>query len=97
MAVRRPFKLFCVGVTVAFITIFARCVYRIAEMVGGWANPIMRDEAGFIVMEGFMIIIAVSSLAIFHPGWCFPQLFTKANTKVESVEKTRLGSESESA
>lgn len=52
MAARRPFKLFCIGVTVAFAAIFARCVYRIAEMVGGWANHIMRDEAGFIVMEG---------------------------------------------
>ncbi|ESZ91988.1 hypothetical protein SBOR_7645 [Sclerotinia borealis F-4128] len=52
MAAQRPFKLFCIGVTVAFATIFTRCVYRIAEMVGGWANPIMRDEAGFVVMEG---------------------------------------------
>lgn len=51
-AVQAPFKLFCIGITVAFVTIFARCVYRIAEMVKGWANPIMRDEVGFIVMEG---------------------------------------------
>lgn len=46
------FKGFLISVTLAFFTIFARCVYRIAEMVGGWANPIMRDEAGFIFMEG---------------------------------------------
>ncbi|KAM0144743.1 hypothetical protein ACHAP3_000776 [Botrytis cinerea] len=94
MAAKRPFKLFCVGISVAFVTIFARCVYRIAEMVQGWANPIMRDEAGFIVMEGFMIVIAVSSLAIFHPGWCFPQLSKGANPKGDVVEKAMLRSKS---
>ncbi|KAB8300073.1 hypothetical protein EYC80_000306 [Monilinia laxa] len=92
MTAKRPFKLFCIGINVAFITIFARCVYRIVEMVGGWVNPIMRDVAGFIVMEGFMIVIAVSSLAIFHPGWCFPQLARKTSVKV--VEKTWSPSES---
>jgi hypothetical protein len=52
LAKKLSFRCFVGGVTVAFITIFCRCVYRIAEMVGGWANPIMRDEAGFVVMEG---------------------------------------------
>ncbi|KUJ19710.1 RTA1-domain-containing protein [Mollisia scopiformis] len=70
---RRSFKGFLVAVAVAFITVFLRCVYRIAEMVGGWANPIMRDETGFVIMEGFMILIAASVLTLFHPGFCFSQ------------------------
>lgn len=49
---RSSFKGFLIAVAVAFVTIFCRCVYRIAEMVGGWANPIMRDETGFVIMEG---------------------------------------------
>lgn len=48
----RSFRLFLIAVTVAFFTIFCRCVYRIAEMVGGWGNSIMRDETGFVIMEG---------------------------------------------
>ena len=44
------------AVAVAFVTVFLRCVYRIAEMVGGWANPIMRDEIGFDIMEGMYVI-----------------------------------------
>lgn len=55
LAQKLSFRYFVGGVTVAFITIFCRCVYRIAEMVGGWANPIMRDEKGFIVMEGLYV------------------------------------------
>ena len=46
------FKLFFASITIAFLTTFTRCVYRIAEMAGGWANDIMQDEAGFIVLDG---------------------------------------------
>jgi hypothetical protein len=46
------FRLFLAALATAFLAIFTRCIYRIAEMVGGWANPIMRDEAGFIALEG---------------------------------------------
>ena len=52
VASKTSFKLFAAGVVVAFLTIFCRCVYRIAEMVGGWANPIMRDQVGFVIAEG---------------------------------------------
>ncbi len=103
------FRAFLVAVAVAFVTVFARCVYRIAEMVGGWANPIMRNEIGFDIMEGVyvlrirnldeentdkvssMIVIAVLSLTIFHPGFCFEQLAgrqrRKATLEVESFEE----------
>lgn len=46
------FRLFALGVVVAWFTIFIRCVYRIIEMAGGWRNDIMQNEAGFIVLEG---------------------------------------------
>ena len=49
---KRRFRGFVGAVGVAFVTVFLRCIYRIAEMVGGWANPIMRDEVGFDIMEG---------------------------------------------
>ena len=45
------FKLFVGGLFISFITIFTRCVYRITEMVGGWRNPIMQNEAEFVVLD----------------------------------------------
>lgn len=45
------FKLFLGGFSLAFLTIFIRCVYRIAEMAGGWRNPIMQSEIDFIVLD----------------------------------------------
>jgi len=87
---QRKFRMFLVAVAVAFVTVFLRCVYRIAEMVGGWANPIMRDEIGFDIMEGIMIVIAVFALTICHPGFCFPQLAGQsrknASPELESID-----------
>jgi hypothetical protein len=46
------FKLFVGSVLVAFTAIFIRCVFRIAEMAGGWGNEIMQNEVDFIVLDG---------------------------------------------
>jgi uncharacterized membrane protein len=56
------FRGFLVALAVAFVTVFLRCLYRIAEMAGGWANPIMRDEIGFDIMEGMYVFPFPSSL-----------------------------------
>jgi RTA1 like protein len=49
------FRGFLAALAVAFATVFLRCVYRVAEMVGGWGNTIMRDEIGFDIMEGMCV------------------------------------------
>ena len=68
------FKLFTGGLFLAYLTIFTRCVFRIAEMANGWGNSIMQDEATFIVLDGVMITIATLCLTVFHPGLVFPEM-----------------------
>lgn len=46
------FKNFLVGFVVAYLTILIRCIYRIAEMSGGWRNPIMQSQVLFMVLDG---------------------------------------------
>ncbi len=46
------FRLFAIGLVTAYLTITVRCIYRIAELAGGWGNDIMQNEAEFIVLEG---------------------------------------------
>ncbi|KAL6248714.1 hypothetical protein RBB50_003776 [Rhinocladiella similis] len=87
------FRLFALGVVVAWFTIFIRCVYRIIEMAGGWRNDIMQNEAGFIVLEGVMIVIATACQTIFHPGFCFPRLSSKWNQEYNQVETTKTSQE----
>ena len=88
------FKLFASSIVLAYLVIFTRCVYRIAEMANGWANPIMQDETDFIVLDGVMITIASLCLTIFHPGIFFKPMTTyKANKK---AGKAAFPSEKES-
>jgi len=47
------FRIFAVALLIAYLTIFIRCVYRIAEMAGGWRNPIMQDQPLFIGVDSW--------------------------------------------
>ncbi|KAK3689698.1 RTA1 like protein-domain-containing protein [Podospora appendiculata] len=66
------FRLFLGALGGAYVLFLIRCVYRIAEMAGGWGNHIMRDEPSFIVLESFMVLIGSGLLAGFPPGVFFP-------------------------
>lgn len=45
------FKLFLTGTSVAFLCIFIRCCYRVAELYHGWGSKIMRKEVDFIILD----------------------------------------------
>lgn len=47
----KRFGWFVKAASVAFACVLVRCCYRVVEMAGGWANPIMRDETSFIVLD----------------------------------------------
>ncbi|KAF1960636.1 sphingoid long-chain base transporter RSB1 [Byssothecium circinans] len=70
----RKFHLFALGVFIAYLTIFVRCVYRIPELQDGWGGKLMRKEPDFIGFEGIMIMFAVLAQTIFHPGHYFPAM-----------------------
>lgn len=77
----KKFQMFAGAIFFAFLTIFTRCVFRIAEMANGWANPIMQDETDFIVLDGVMCSIAALCLTIFHPGIFFKPMTTYKRDK----------------
>ena len=60
------FKLFLASIFTAYTVIFIRCVYRIAEMAGGWKNEIMQNEVEFIVLDGVSVFLFFSFLS--HDG-----------------------------
>jgi hypothetical protein len=55
----------------AIILIFIRSVYRVVELEGGYQGSIAGIEVAFMILEGPMVILAVSALAVFHPGFAF--------------------------
>lgn len=58
----------------AYVCVQIRCIYRVAEMAGGWGNEIMQDEPSFAVLDSFMMLICVYFLSCFPPGIFFPQM-----------------------
>lgn len=93
MIADRKFRLFVAGILIAFLGIFTRCVYRIPELTGGWRSELMRNEPEFIALEGVMITIAVFTLTVFHPGYCFPALgntFAKKGKNADVSESSSI-------
>ncbi|KAI0013014.1 RTA1-domain-containing protein [Xylariaceae sp. FL0662B] len=90
----RRFRAFGCAVAGAYAGILIRCIYRIAEMAGGWGNPIMQDEPSFIVLEGFMILIPVVLLTAFPPGFLFPAM---AEREAQRFRRTKTKTDTETA
>ncbi|KAI1484497.1 RTA1 like protein-domain-containing protein, partial [Biscogniauxia mediterranea] len=76
VAVRRSwgFRGFAAALAVSAGCVFARCVYRVFEMSGGYGGPLMARQDLFVVFEGGMISVAVLALNVFHPALCFDRL-----------------------
>jgi len=70
-----PAMLTLLGLSVATVFIFVRCVYRVAELWEGFGGHLANHEASFMVFEGPMVILAVASLTWFHPGRVFGNLW----------------------
>ena len=67
------FKIFAGFLTLAFVTIFTRCCYRVYELSEGYssASEALRDQPLFNALELAMIVIAAYALIVAHPGPVF--------------------------
>ncbi|KAK0625111.1 RTA1 like protein-domain-containing protein [Bombardia bombarda] len=85
------FRMFLYAMMGAYSAFLVRCVYRIAEMAGGWGNHIMQDEPSFVVLESFMVLIGSGLLAAFAPGVFFPQMGRLYAKKVAAEKGSEEG------
>lgn len=94
----KKFRTFGYAVLGAYICVQIRCIYRVAEMAGGWGNEIMQDEPSFAVLDSFMMLICVYLLSCFPPGIFFPQMAggsKSARTKAGGPESAGEESQAE--
>ncbi|KAL8921491.1 MAG: hypothetical protein Q9172_003996 [Xanthocarpia lactea] len=89
------FQMFSAGLVTAYLTITIRCIYRIAELAGGWKNDIMQNEVEFIVLEGVVLVIAVLCQTAFHPGYCFPPMQMKNRVAPKGITGLKDNSDAE--
>ena len=73
----RKFRIYAVSLPIIYLAVLIRCVYRIAEMAGGWQNPLMQDEIIFLVLDSTMVAVATILQTFAHPGLCFPEFGKK--------------------
>ncbi|CZT50930.1 related to phospholipid-translocating ATPase [Rhynchosporium secalis] len=79
----RAFQFYMSSFIIAFLAILTRCIYRIPEMAGGWKNHLMRDEIGFMILDGAMIAIACILMTVAFPGIYFPGMAGQSKAKKE--------------
>ncbi|EGZ67650.1 RTA1-domain-containing protein [Neurospora tetrasperma FGSC 2509] len=86
-------RMFLWAMAGGYATLLIRCIYRIAEMAGGWGNEIMQDEPSFVVLESFMVLIACVLFTAFAPGWWFPWMShsEKVNPGLRAERAAREG------
>ncbi|GME81675.1 unnamed protein product [Ambrosiozyma monospora] len=59
------------SILAAILLIYIRSIYRVAEMANGWGSDIMHNETLFLVLDGFLCVLAIVLLTVFYPGFAF--------------------------
>ncbi|KAJ7065720.1 RTA1 like protein-domain-containing protein [Mycena amicta] len=73
------------------VVLFIRSVYRIIELAGGWNGRIIHTQVYFDVLDGGMIVLAIFTWNLVHPGMFLPSPKQVGETKgldMESRETT---------
>ncbi|KAJ4390645.1 hypothetical protein N0V93_004243 [Gnomoniopsis smithogilvyi] len=87
----RRFRIFRFTTMVAYAAVQIRCIYRIVEFAGGWGNHIMQDQASFVVLDSFLMLICVFLLACFPPD-IFVRVRSSTAGGDSSAEETKASS-----
>ncbi|KAJ7691544.1 RTA1 like protein-domain-containing protein [Mycena rosella] len=56
------------ALTFSTLVLFIRSIYRIIELAGGWHGRVLHTEVYFNVLDGGMVVLAIVSLNLAHPG-----------------------------
>ncbi|KAF5647011.1 RTA [Fusarium tjaetaba] len=89
------FNLFLSCLTIATVTILIRTSYRVAELSAGYHSALAENETAFMLLEGMMIVIATSALAIGHPGPSFQGRYQDADFQLKKEDHAEEASKSD--
>lgn len=84
------FRGFLGAIAFATVLIFARCVYRVAELSEGYSGHLAKTQGYFIALEGSVVVAAVWALNINHPAFCDQDVFNveEEQTLIAKSEST---------
>jgi uncharacterized ion transporter superfamily protein YfcC len=61
-------KLMLYAILFIMLLLFIRSIYRTAELADGWNGRIISTEVYFNVLDGAMVVLAIITLNVAHPG-----------------------------
>ncbi len=64
---------------VSTVAILVRSCFRVAELSAGFHGALANNETTFMVLDGVMIIAAITVLTVLHPGVAFQGHWAAAN------------------
>ncbi|KAJ7121625.1 RTA1-domain-containing protein [Mycena epipterygia] len=64
-------KLMIYALAFSTAALFIRSIYHIIELSKGWHGPVIQTQVYFNVLDGAMIVLAIFTLNIAHPGLLF--------------------------
>ncbi|KAF9033588.1 RTA1-like protein [Panaeolus papilionaceus] len=67
-SITRNLKIMGYGLMFNTTTLFVRAIYRTIELEDGWRGRIILNELYFNILDGAMIVLAIYTLNIVHPG-----------------------------
>ncbi|THG98758.1 hypothetical protein EW026_g3490 [Hermanssonia centrifuga] len=62
-------KLFTISLAFSTFVLFIRAIYRTIELSDGWNGPVISTQKWFNIFDGTMVVLALYSMNIFHPGY----------------------------
>ncbi|KAI1787352.1 RTA1 like protein [Ganoderma leucocontextum] len=87
LRVRPPVML--LGLVLEAVFLFVRGIYRVVELSNGWTGKIITTEWYFVVFDGTMIMLAMLTLNIFHPGLLLGNAHTWLSRESEEEIKAK--------
>lgn len=78
------FKAFLWALAISTLAVFARSVFRVAELSEGFDSDLAKDEVTFMILEAAMIAVAVILMTLLHPGVAFQGSYHEADFRMRS-------------
>jgi len=70
--VDKPMKYMLSAMAVMVILLVIRSIYRTIELSDGWTGTVISTQWLFDVFDGAMVVLAMFTLSLFHPGVLLP-------------------------
>ncbi|KAJ7483579.1 RTA1 like protein-domain-containing protein [Mycena latifolia] len=87
----RRLRLMIAALAFSTLVLFIRSVYRLIELSGGWNGRVIQTEVYFNVLDGGMVVLAIYTMNIAHPGLLLRQ------TAAEDIAEKQVDSTSSAA